>query len=223
MKDYRKLFNFARPYYKRLALAGVFMGIVTFFNIFQLSAAMPIVDRVFTNKPIVLNSGKIPAFLQNIINYLNALAPLKVLYLILIVMPAALFIRATFDFLQSYIMSDVGQKVIRDVRNQIYGKLQILSLDYFTQKRSGELISRITNDVKLIENAVSYALTDLVYQSFQVICFACVTFFINWHMALISVVVLPIVAVPMIILGKILRKLSKKSQEKMADINSFLV
>ena len=199
------------------------MGIVTLLDVFRLSAIVPIVDRVFTNKPIMFTHGKLPAFVESILNQLNILTPLKVLYLLLIIVPIALVIRSIFEFLQSYIMSDVGQKVIRDVRNLIYDKLQSLSLDYFTQKRSGELISRITNDVKLIENAVSYALTDLVYQSFQVICFALVTFLINWRMALISIVVLPLVMVPMIVVGRILRKLSKRSQEKMADINSLLV
>ena len=223
MRNYRKLFRFARPYYGELVLSGVFMGIVTLLDVFRLSAIVPIVDRVFTNKQIAFTHGKLPAFVESILNQLNILTPLKVLYLLLIVVPIALIIRAVVDFLQSYIMSDVGQKVIRDVRNLIYDKLQSLSLDYFTQKRSGELISRITNDVKLIENAVSYALTDLVYQSFQVICFALVTFLINWRMALISIVVLPLVAIPMIVVGKILRKLSKRSQEKMADINSLLV
>lgn len=204
-------------------LSGFFMGIVTLLDVFRLSAIVPIVDRVFTNKQIMFTHGKLPVFVEGILNQLNLLTPLKVLYLLLIVIPIALVIRAIFEFLQSYIMSDVGQKVIRDVRNLVYDKLQNLSLDYFTQKRSGELISRITNDVKLIENAVSYALTDLVYQSFQVICFAFLTFFINWRMALISIVVLPLVAVPMILVGKILRRLSKRSQEKMADINSLLV
>ncbi|MFA4842381.1 MAG: ABC transporter ATP-binding protein [Candidatus Omnitrophota bacterium] len=223
MKDYRKLFKFAKPYYAQLVLAGLCMAMVTFFDVFRLSAIVPIVDRVFTNKPIVFTSGKYPAFLENILFQLNQFTPLKVLYLILIIMPVALAIRAAFEFLQSYVMSDVGQKVIRDVRSLIYAKLQSLSLDYFTQKRSGELVSRITNDVKLIENAVSYALTDLIYQSFQVVTFAIVTFLINWRMAFISVIVLPMVAVPMIAVGKVLRKLSKRSQEKMADINSLLV
>jgi subfamily B ATP-binding cassette protein MsbA len=211
------------PYYRQLILSGVFMGIVTLLDVFRLSAIVPIVDRVFTNKPIMFTHGKLPAFVESLLNQLNILTPLKVLYFLLIIVPIALIIRAIFDFLQSYIMSDVGQKVIRDVRSLIYDKLQSLSLDYFTQKRSGELISRITNDVKLIENAVSYALTDLVYQSFQVICFAIVTFLINWKMALISILALPFVAVLMIVIGKTLRKLSKRSQEKMADINSLLV
>jgi len=223
MKDYRRLFKFARPYYRALVLSGIFMGVVTLLDVFRLSAIVPVIDRIFTNKPIVFTSGKFPGFIENLLNKLNSLPPLSVLYLILIVMPLALVVRGIFEFLQSYIMSDVGQKVIRDVRDLVYEKIQSLSLDYFTNKRSGELISRITNDVKLIENAVSYGLTDLVYQSFQVISFAVMAFVINWRFALISIIVLPMVAVPMVVVGKILRKLSKQSQEKMADINSLLV
>ncbi|MFC1674422.1 ABC transporter ATP-binding protein [Candidatus Omnitrophota bacterium] len=223
MRNYRKLFSFARPYYGWLVISGVFMGIVTLLDVFRLSSIVPVIDRIFTNKQIVYTEGKFPAVIEQVLARLNSLEPLQVLTLLLIVMPVALVTRALFEFLHSYIMSDVGQKVIRDVRDMVYGKLQVLSLDYFTQKRSGELVSRITNDVKLIENAVSYALTDLVYQSFQVICFAVLTFVINWRLALISIVVLPIVAVPMIVVGRVLRALSKRSQERMADINSILV
>ena len=140
MKDYRKLFRFARPYYGFLVLSGMFMGIVTLLDVFRLSAIVPIIDRIFTNKSIVFTGKKLPLFIENILNLLNSLTPLKVLYLMLIIMPIALFIRAIFEFLHSYIMADVGQKVIRDVRNLVYGKLQALSLNYFTQKRSGELV-----------------------------------------------------------------------------------
>jgi len=223
MKDYGKLFRFSRPYYGWLVISGVFMAVITFFDVFRLSAIVPIIDRVFTNKQIVFSSGKFPVFVENILNKLNTLEPLQVLYLLLIVMPVALLTRAVFEFLQSYIMSDVGQKVIRDVRSMVFEKLQSLSLDYFTHRRSGELVSRVTNDVKLIENAVSYALTDLIYQTFTVFSFSIVTFVINWKLALIAVVVLPMVAVPMIVVGRALRKLSKSSQEKMADINSLLI
>jgi subfamily B ATP-binding cassette protein MsbA len=223
MKDYRRLFSFSRPYYKKLIISSLFMGVVTLLDVFRLSAIVPIIDRIFTNREIVLTSKQLPRFVEGILGYLNQLSQLQVLYLMLTVVPIALVVRAVFEFLQTYMMSDVGQLVIRDVRSKVYNKLQTLSLDYFTQKRSGELISRITNDVKLIENAVSYALTDLVYQSCEVIAFACLTFFINWRLALISIVVLPMVAVPMVIVGKVLRRLSKRSQEKMADINSLLV
>lgn len=223
MKDFRKLFSFARPYYGELVLSGIFMGIVTVFDVFRLSAIVPVVDRIFTNKPIVVADQKLPAFIERAVGYLNSLPPLRVLQFLLIIMPIALLLRAVFEYLQSYTMSDVGQKVIRDARNLVYARLQHLSLDYFVKKRSGELVSRITNDVKLIENAVSYALTDLVYQTFQIICFAILTFVINWRMALVAVVALPLVAIPMVVVGKALRKLSKRSQEKIADINALLV
>jgi len=223
MKNYRRLFRFSRPYLGMLVLSGVFMGIVTLLDVFRLSAIVPIIDRVFTNKPIVFAGHKLPSFLQGILDHLNSLGPLQVLYLLMIVVPIAIVIRAVFEFLQSYIMGDIGQKVIRDVRDQIYEKLQGLSLDYFVKKRSGELISRITNDVKLIENATSYAFTDLVYQTFQVACYTVLSFFINWKLALVSLVILPAVALPIVLVGKILRKISRNSQEKMADINSLLV
>ena len=106
MKDYRKLFSFARPYYRNLFLAGIFMGIVTVLDIFRLGAIVPLVDRVFTNKPIVFASGKFPPFIEQILNHLNAISPLKVLYLLLIIMPIALIIRAVFEYFQTYIMSD---------------------------------------------------------------------------------------------------------------------
>ena len=223
MQDYRRLFRFAQPYYGLLVLSGIFMGIVALLDIFRLSAIVPVIDRIFTNKPINFSGSNLPGFVQRILSQLNAFSSLKVLSLLFIIIPIALIIRAIFEFLHTYIMSGVGQKVVRDTRNLVYEKLQNLSLDYFTQKRSGELVSRITNDVRLIENAVSYALTDLIYQSFQVISCALLAFLINWRYALISLVLLPLVAVPMIRVGKVLRKLSKKSQEKMADINSLLV
>lgn len=135
MKDYRKLFRFARPYYWQLVLAGVFMGVVTVLDVFRLSAIVPVIDRIFSNKPIVFASGKFPAFVEAILNQLNSFPPLKVLYFILIVMPVALTMRGVFDYLQSYIMSDVGQKVIRDVRNLVYTKLQSLSGLFHPEKK----------------------------------------------------------------------------------------
>jgi len=84
------------------------------------------------------------------------------------------------------------------------------------------MISRITNDVRLVENAVSYGSTDLVYQTALVVIFLCLTFFLNFKLAVVSVALVPLVAFPITKVGKVLRKLSKRSQEKMADINSLL-
>jgi len=206
-----------------LILSGIFMVVVSLFDVFRLSAIIPVVDRIFTNRQIVFAEGKFPPFIITILEWLNQQPPIKVLSIVLLVMPIGLVIRGIFEYFQSVMMSDVGQRVIRDIRNILYEKIQGLSLDYFSHKRSGELVSRITNDVKLVENAVSYALTDLVYQSFEVVFFAILIFLINWRLALLCMTVPPLVVGPITIVGKKLRKLSRASQEKMADINSLLV
>ena len=154
---------------------------------------------------------------------MNNIPRWRLLYLMGYGIAILFFLKGLFTFLHTYFMSKVGQLVVRDIRNRIYSKLQDLSLDYFVRKRSGELISRITNDVRFVENAVSYGVTDLFYQSFQVLFFAVLIFVIHWRLALLAFVLVPLISVPIVNIGRRIRKLSKQSQERMADINSLLV
>jgi subfamily B ATP-binding cassette protein MsbA len=131
-------------------------------------------------------------------------------------------IKGFFGFAQSYLMSDIGQSIVRDIKAKIYAKFQELSLDYFTHKRGGEMISRITNDAKVVENAVSYGSTDLVYQGLQVIIFFSLTIAIYPRFVVFILPPLAILGWLISKVGRKLRKLSKSSQEKSADINSVL-
>lgn len=221
MRDYLRLLKFVRPYLGLFSLAGLCMIFSTLFDGVSLAMIVPLADKVLTNKKIVLPT-KLPANLANFVDKLNNTSPIVLLNYLAIGILVLFVLKGLFGFLQSYLMSDIGQRVTRDIRFKLYAKLQGLSLDYFTYKRGGELISRITNDVKLVENAVSYGSTDLVYQSLQVILFTFLIFFIHARLALISLVLLPLISFPIIRVGRALRKLSHRSQEKMADINSLL-
>lgn len=221
MKQYKQLFRFARPHLKILFLAALSMVFGTVFDGARLSAIVPFCDRVLTNKKIIF-SHRLPPLLDKFIQALNSIEPIKLLYIIIISVPLLILVRGIFEYLQGYYMNSVSQRVVRDVRNKIYEKLQLLSLDYYTQKRTGELVSRITYDVRMIENAVSYGLTDLIFQSLQIAMFIFLIFFIHPVMALISLVMVPAIGIPMANVGRVLRKLSKRTQEKMADINSLL-
>ena len=119
-------------------------------------------------------------------------------------------------------MSDIGQAIVRDIKAKLYNKFQVLSLDYFTHKRGGEMMSRITNDARIVENAVSYGSTDLVYQGLQVVIFFSLTLFIYAKFVVFILPPLALLGYLISTVGKKLRKLSKTSQEKMADINSIL-
>ncbi|MFH1655419.1 MAG: ABC transporter ATP-binding protein [Candidatus Omnitrophota bacterium] len=187
----------------------------------QLSMIVPLADKVLTNKKIVV-ANEMPQFVMNFIDKINAIEPINLLTIMAWSVLALFLFKGLFSFLQGYLMSDIGQRVIRDVRLILYRKLQDLSLDFYSQKRTGELISRITNDVKTIENAVSYGVTDLFYQSFQIMLFTLIIFAIHWKMALIALVLFPLVAIPTVKFGRRLRQLTKRQQERMADINSLL-
>jgi len=197
-----------------MAFSAIFDGI-------SLSMIVPLADKVLTNKKIIV-PAKLPDFLSGLVDKINNTSPELLLNYMAIAVLLLFILKGLFGFLQSYLMSDIGQRVVRDIRSKLYVKLQYLSLDYFTHKRGGELISRITNDVKLVENAVSYGSTDLVYQSLQVVLFTFLIFFIYAKLALVAIVLLPVLSFPIIKVGKVLRKLSRRSQETMADINSLL-
>ena len=221
MKDYLKLLKFVRPYYGLFAIAIVCMGFSAVFDGVSLAMIVPLADKVLTNKKIII-PAKLPDFLANFVDKVNNTPPETLLIYMVVSVLVLFFLKGVFGFFQSYFMSDIGQRVVRDIKAKLYAKIQSLSLNYFTHKRGGELMSRITNDVKLVENAVSYGSTDLIYQSLQVVIFAIVIFFIYFKMALISIVFVPLISLPIIRVGKVLRKLSKRSQEKIADTNSLL-
>ena len=221
MQDYFRLLRFVRPYTRLLALAAVAMGFSAIFDGISLSMIVPLADKVLTNKEIIL-PGQLPAFLDNFIQLLNSTPPLVLLKFMATAVLILFILKGIFYFAQGYIMADIGQRVVRDVRSRLYAKLQDLSLEYYHRKRAGELTSRITNDVLRVENAVTYGLTDLIYQSLQVLVFLFLIFFIYWRLAFVSLAILPLVTIPMVRVGRILKKLSRRSQEKMADIHSSL-
>ena len=221
MKDYLKLFKFMRPYSGLFILAIISMGFSAIFDGVSLAMMVPLADKVLSNKKIILPT-KLPDFLAGFVDKINNTPPQVLLNYMVVSVLVLFFFKGIFGFLQSYWMSDIGQRIVRDIKAKLYRKIQTLSLNYFTARRGGELMSRITNDVRLVENAVSYGSTDLIYQSLQVVIFATVIFFIYFKMALIAFVFLPLISFPIIKVGKVLRKLSKRSQEKIADTNSLL-
>ncbi|MDD5500475.1 MAG: ABC transporter ATP-binding protein [Candidatus Omnitrophica bacterium] len=221
MRDYLKLLRFVRPYYGLFAVAIVCMGFSAIFDGVSLAMMVPLADKVLTNKKIVV-PAKLPDFLSGIVDKINNTSPETLLVYMVVSVLVLFFLKGVFGFYQSYFMSDIGQRVVRDIKAKLYAKIQSLSLNYFTHKRGGELMSRITNDVRLVENAVSYGSTDLIYQSLQVVIFSTVIFFIYFKLALVSLVFIPLISLPIIKVGKVLRKLSKRSQEKTADTNSLL-
>jgi ATP-binding cassette, subfamily B, bacterial MsbA len=123
---------------------------------------------------------------------------------------------------QEYLMSFVGQDVIRQLRNRLYARIQDLPISFFQKEKTGVLMSRITNDVNMIKNMVSDTVKATLRDCFTIITLTVVIFYRDWQLALMAMVVLPVAFLPVVKFGRQVRKISTKNQETMADLNAFL-
>ena len=225
LKNYLKLLKFVFPFKQFLILAALCMGVSTIFDGATLGMIVPLSDRVLTNKEIVI-PGDLPQFLASIVNKLNSLEPVVLLKFMVFFTIGLFFFKGLFNVLQSHLMNIVGQGVIREVRNQLYDKFHQLCMQFYGKKRTGELMSRVTSDVNLITNSLSYGLTDLIYQTMQVIFFTFIALYlgfkISWKLSLIAFIIFPAIMIPVTHIGKRIKKYTIHTQQKMADLNSLL-
>jgi len=137
-------------------------------------------------------------------------------------LPVAMVARGVCDFLGTYLMNWVGLRAVMDLRVQMFAQLQRLSLDYFTGTRTGELISRVTNDVQLVQAAISNVIEDIVKEPVALISVAAWLFYTDWKLTLAGLVLFPACLVPIVVFGKRTRKASRATQEHQASLLSVL-
>lgn len=230
MSNYRRLISLVKPHSSRLYLAFFAMVVNSVFSGAPIvGLIIPFVDTILAGKPIVIPQNQmVPHFILNLVARINETPRWELLNLLIFWTIGLSFFRLVFEFLQSYWMNDVSQRVIRDMRNQIYQKIIGLPLSFFSRYQTGALVSRITNDSTVIRDAISEGLTDFLFQPVQIIVNIVIlfsvkfTFGIPWSLVLIIFVLLPMVVYPVIRVGRRLKKISRSNQEQVADINSTL-
>jgi subfamily B ATP-binding cassette protein MsbA len=146
----------------------------------------------------------------------------RMLFVIPLIIVAVSFSKGLFHYIEAYLIRYVGTRVITDIRGKLYRHIMLLPIGYHEKNSTGRLMSRIINDVGLMQTAVSTVVKDLFQQSLTLVALTGVIFYQNWRLATIAVMVLPIAYYPMIRLGRRLRKLSHSGQEKVGDLTSVL-
>ncbi|MFZ5979483.1 MAG: ABC transporter ATP-binding protein [Candidatus Zixiibacteriota bacterium] len=127
-----------------------------------------------------------------------------------------------FLYLQGFFMAYVQQSVMRFFRDNLFSKYQRLSLDYFHRRRTGQIISRVTNDVTVLNESIDIGFNRLVTDSVMVLLFTAFLIILSWKLTLLAMVVLPVVFAFIWFIGKKMRKYSERTQKRMADVNSVL-
>ena len=116
-------------------------------------------------------------------------------------------------------MTDIGQRVVRDLRDQLFRHILDQSASFFSRKTTGGLMSRITNDVNQVQHAVSETLGDLLREGLTLVGFTGFLFYLDWRLALVVVTGAPIVVYPLVKLGKRVRSTTRRSQEQLEHLS----
>jgi subfamily B ATP-binding cassette protein MsbA len=139
-----------------------------------------------------------------------------------LMLPVVGIIRGVADYMAKYQIRWVGSRVVMDLRNALFSKLNALSLSYFVSSRSGELIARTTNDPMAVENAVSVVVEDVAKQPLTLIVAVIALLVIDPWLALISMVLFPICILPVAVFGRRVRRFTREAQQRVADLVSVL-
>ena len=192
----RRLAAYAAPYRYRLAGAVFFMLASSGLNILPPWLFKSVVDDVLISKNLFA---------------LNLICVSVILIFVL---------KAMTLYGREYLMNDVGQRVVMDIRIVLYDHMQRMSLRTLHASRVGELMSRITGDVATLQNLVTNTFVELVFNAVTFVGMFLFILFINWRLTLLIIVVLPVVAWLLVFAGRRLRRAGHRVQERLADLTA---
>ena len=198
MSLYLRILKYVKPYIFRVIVAVICTILATAANLY------------------------VPWIIKDVIDDVLTARNMKLLNLIAIGIVVVFLLRGIFFFGQTYLMSYVGQKVIIDIREALYRHIQRLSLSYFESRRTGAIMSYITNDVNALQNAMAQSVLDVVTEGAVLIGSIASIFYMNWKLSLLTLMTLPLVFQAITIFGKKLRSAGHVMQERAADITAVL-
>lgn len=125
-------------------------------------------------------------------------------------------------YVQEYFIGTAGQLAIQDIRNELFSHSLNLSMRYHTETSSGSLMSKILNDVNLMQSVLSNIIVSLLRETLTMVGLAGVAFYTDWRLALMAFVVIPAAAIPASAIGRKIKKFSRRGQDAMGELTSAL-
>ncbi|MEO8069862.1 MAG: ABC transporter ATP-binding protein [Acidobacteriota bacterium] len=205
MNDLLRLLRMAAPYRNRVLLAIVAMVVYAGGSSYLALLIQPLVDG-FNAASATQGSALAVQMQQDQALIIGG----KILL--------AYFFKGIGGYVSGYLMADTGQRVVRDLRNRLYHHILRQSAAFFSQRTSGQLISRLTNDVNQVQTAVSETFADLARESLAVVGYAGILFYKDWRLALVVMVTAPLVVYPLVRLGQRVRRSTRRGQQELAHV-----
>ncbi len=146
----------------------------------------------------------------------------RMLWLVPAAVVVTALIKGAGTYFQALLMTKVGQRIIADLQTRLFGHLMRADLAFFHETPTGGLISRFTNDVGLLRGAVSQALTGIAKDFLQVVFLVGLMFYQDWRLAILAFIVFPVAILPIVKIGKKMRKVSAGTQAEIGTMASLL-
>ncbi len=242
MKTYFRILTYVKKYAKYLALSILFTIVFSLMSGLSVYLSIPLLSTLFQEKTATAVVRETPTQMipggESIVpsgitetwnnlkveihNFIFTGTQQDILIKIVILILLTFLIKNISGYLQSYFLAYVEQAVIRDLRNQIFAHIHRLPMSFFKHERTGNIISRITNDTVIIQQSISAVFLNLIREPITIVVFIGIAVSISFKLTLFSFVILPFSVAIIAYIGGILRKQSSILQAKMADITSII-
>ncbi len=231
MKEFLKLMKrFVPPYRWKVVLNIVYNLLGAIFGVFSFAMLIPTLDILFQTKELV--TEKVPfsfstdAITHNLNYYISQFiidqGQQRALMLIGAIIIIMTLLKVGFTYLSDFVLIGLRNGVVYDIRSLIYNKIIGLPLGYFSEERKGDIMARITSDVQEVENSIANSLGMMIKNPILIIVFLGAMIYMSWSLTLFVFIMLPVTGFIIGRIGRSLKRVSSKGQDKLGEILSII-
>lgn len=237
MDIFLRILAYVKPFWKHLLIAIANIIMFALMNGLSIYLTMPLLDILFKQKNAEVvekttssGSSFLPDWIVSIANniansfqnYVLTGETQEVLLKISLLIVIAFVLKNIFSFLSNYFFAYVEQGVIRNLRDELYEHIHKLPMSFFKNEKTGDLISRFTNDVNIIQQSITAVFQNIFQDPLTIIVFFGIAFSISWKLTVFSLLIVPLSIIVIGLIGSILRKQSYALQQKLGTIVDLL-
>ena len=233
MKYFKDILKYEKKYRKFTVLNILFNILYAVFNVLSVLAFIPVLNILFGTekkviiKPIYEGITSIGSYLENSFNYFIYQkiiddGEINVLLFICLLSLSLFFFKNFFRYLASYVITFLRTGIVKDLRDKLYSKIVELPLAYFSEKRKGDIIARMTSDVQEVENSILTSIETIVREPLTVLISITIMLFMSLKLTLFVFILLPISGFIISSISKKLKANSVKAQKETGNFLSFI-
>lgn len=236
LRQYFRILSYLKPYTRQIIVILVFNFMFVIFNALSIWMVAPFVSTLFDTQDEQVEQSITEKAPEEEVSFFDLNEWLKskidglfkrsdkieTLKLLCFMIFFTFLLKNMFAFLEAWFVTYVEQRAVKDMRDETYGHILIQPLSFFTRYETGNLMSRITNDITTLSVTLNQNFTKVIREPLVVIIFLTILISISWQLTLIALLVFPITGFMITKIGRIIKRRSKRVQEKIADITTVL-